>query len=45
MPCTFVSRSKLHARLIWFTKCLTRPGRVYFVAGGKTRRHYHVAWV
>jgi hypothetical protein len=45
MPNTFVSRSKLHARLVWLAKWLTHSGRVYFVAGGKTRRHYHVAWL
>jgi len=45
MPNTFVSRSKLHARLNWLAKCLRHPGRVYFFAGGKTRRHYHVVWV
>ena len=44
MPNTFVSHSKLHARLFWIAKCLTHRGRVAFAPRGKLHRRYYVAW-
>jgi len=44
MPNTFVSRSKLRARLFWVAKRLTRFGYVRYFESGKLQRRFHVAW-